>query len=253
MDIVYSDQVHLIKIFEVPKSPELILSDPSQEIIEYKDETIGVFKNFELAKKTLLEYRETHPHVFAYEIIGPQWRYRESEIRALDENIEAENEISDDSPEYQLLYDSNKKLISSYFFDEKKQGGERLSGEKIFSKGEKAFVRISIYVGENHHDLLIPVIIEGKPTIGYLYNKWKKILWEIDKRVKGDKAEEPSDVRILHEIEGLNNIEKDSLVFKPLVSVKCNWGEEPTTPFDDAPRIDFLTFQSVLSHETKFS
>lgn len=253
MDIVYSDKVSLIKLFVVPKSQELIFSELRPDIYEYKDKTIGVFDNLEEAKKTLIDYREPNPHAFAYEIIGPQWRYRKSGNLVVNDDEEYDNLNSDDSPEYMLLFDLNKDLISSYFFDEKKPGGERLFGEKIFSKGEKAFVRISIYISENHHDLLIPVIIEGEPTIEYLYNKWKKVLWEIDKRVKGDKAVEPSDVRILQEIEGLMNIKKDSLFFKPLVTVKCNWGEEPTTPFDDAPRIDFLTFQSVLSHETKFS
>ena len=109
-------------------------------------------------------------------------------------------------------------------------------------------------MGDNHYDLLIPVEIEGKVTQEYLVNKCKKAIKGRDSQIHGENSvEEPSQDRIQREIDSQINIVKDSLIFKPLVAVKCNWGEEPATPFDDAPRIDFLTFKSILSYETKFS
>lgn len=245
MNIVYSDKVHLLKLFEVPKSQELILSNPKYDVYEYNYETIGIFDTLEEAKKTLIDYRESNLKVFAYEIIGPEWRYMQSESFVGNDYVESDNVNSDDSPEYQLLFDSNKKLISSYFFDTKRPGGERVVGERCLQKGDKALVRISVYIKENQHYLLIPVIVEGKPTIDYLYNKWKKVIRDIDKRINGDLAEEPSDVRILRQIDGLMNFEKDSLVFKSLVSVKTNLGEEPSMPVDDAPRIDILPLRTL--------
>lgn len=251
MDIVYSDKVHLMKLFLVSKSSDIIPTNIRKDFYEYADETIGVFDSLEEAKAAFSDYQENNDNVFAYEIIGPEYRYRESRLDVIDDErpdweLDYEEEMSDDSPEYQFLYDSNKNLISSYFYDERKPGGHRIDGEKNFSKGDKAYVRVSIIADENQHYLLIPVIVEGKPTIEYLYNKWKNCLWEIDKRVNGDMVEEPSDVRILKQINDLTNLEKDSLMFRPLVSVRSNWGDCPSIPSDDSTRIDFFPVDIIF-------
>lgn len=240
MDIIYSDKVQLSKLFIIPSDPQIISSDKDAKFYEYEKQTIGLFDNLEEAKEALLGYTDTDKRVFAYEIIGPEWRITKTDSINEDEYENDENIMSDDSPEFILVYDARKKLVSSYFYDEKEAGGTRIPGEIILSKGDKAFVRASIYMGENNHNILVPVVIEGKPTIDYLYNKWKNVLWEIDKKVNGENAEEPSDLRILHSLEKLKNIEKDMLVFKPLTTVKCNWDVEPSSPMDDAPRIDFF-------------
>ena len=92
---------------------------------------------------------------------------------------------------------------------------------------------------------MIPIKIEGKVTKEYLENKWRNALKESDQKTQGDNAvEELSKERVRCKIDSLLNIEKDSLIFKPLVTVKCNWGVEPTIPFDDAPRIDFINLKS---------
>lgn len=251
-------EIQLIKLFLIPNSPELERVYGKESFYEFKKESLGLFDSKDDAMVFLNTYQEINHSTFAYELVGPEHGHGESQFvlneddGMFDEIFETEH--YDESPEFQYLYDSNKKLISSYFYDKNKPGGERLDGEHIFAKGDKAYVMISIFVGKKNHDLLLPVIIQGKLTADYLHEKWKKALWDNNKRINSEEnASEPTHERILKEIEDLSNFEKDSIIFKPLTTIKCNWGEEPTTPFDDAPRIDFLTFKSILSHETKFS
>ncbi|MCH5239585.1 MAG: hypothetical protein J1F38_05135 [Muribaculaceae bacterium] len=241
----YPEEVQLTKLSLIPIDSEILVSQGNEKFYEFKEESIGHYPSREEAANALQNYKESNEKTFAYKIIGPEHGRGKSEL-VLNEEDGLYDEVwedveSDESPEFQFVYDSDKNLISSYFYDKNKPGGERLKGEKIFQKGDKAYVMVHISVEENSHDLLVPVIVEGVYTIDYLGNKWKKILWDTDKRINElENVPEPSPLRILRQVESISNIEKDSLVFKPLVTVKCNWGEEPATPYDDAPRIDFI-------------
>lgn len=236
-----------LKLIPTTSGNDLIAQTSADyKFYEYESEAIGWYNNLEEAKDALGKYTETESDVIVYEIVGPEYGFGKSELVFNEENSLddiSEDEASDESPEYHLLFDSHKRLISSYFYDKENPGGNRLNGEKIFHKGDIAYLRDSIYVDDNNYNLLIPVEIEGKVTKEYLENKWRNAIKEGDKQIQGENAvEDPSEERIQRKIDSLLNIEKDSLVFRPLVTVKCNWGEEPHTPFDDAPRMDFITF-----------
>lgn len=252
MEERYKD-ISLEKLKLIPLSRELEFVTKTKhgyKAYSYESKNIGWFNSLEEAKGALDKYIETESEVIAYEIKGPEHGYGEPDLDIDWDNIsndedEDDDLVSDESPEFHFLYDKNKNLISSYFYDKDNPGGNRIAGEKKFKKGDLVYVRDSIYVGDNHYDLLIPVEIEGKVTKEYLENKWRSALKESDQKIQGDNAvEEPSEERIQREIDSLLNIEKDSLIFKPLVTVKCNWGVEPTIPFDDAPRIDFINIKS---------
>ena len=247
-----------LKVIPVSSALEFVSqTSEEQEVYGYESKTIGWYYDLEEAKEAFNEYIETESDVIFYEIVGPEHGYGEPALDIDWDDVSTDEDkelVSDESPEYHFLYDRNKTFISSYFYDEDNPGGKSLKGKIAFKKGDLAYLRDSIYMGDNHYDLLIPVEIEGKVTQEYLVNKWKKYIKGRDSQIHGENSvEEPSEDSIHREIDSQINIVKDSLIFIPLVTVKCNWGEEPTTPFDDAPRIDFLTFQSVFGHETKFS
>lgn len=240
-------EVLLNKLKVIPVSSELELitqtfDDP--KVYGYESKTIGWYYDLEEAKEAFNRYCETEADVIAYEIVGPEHGFGEPDLD-IDwddvSTVEDEDLVSDESPEFHFLYDRNKNLISSYFYDEDNPGGKRLEGEKIFKKGDLVYLRDSIYAGDNQYDLLIPVEIESKVTQEYLVNKWREAIIAGDKQMHGENSiPEPSKERIQRKIDSLINIEKDSIIFKSFVTVKCNWGEEPAIPFDDAPRIDFI-------------
>lgn len=238
-----------IKLIPISQDLEFIPQTPeSYKVYGYESKYIGRFHNLEEAKKALEKHIETEPEVIAYEITGREHGYGEPDLNIDWDNVSIEEEedvVADESPEFYFLYDKHKNLNTSYFYDIDNPGGNRLDGEKVFNNGESAYVRVSLYIGDNHYDLLIPINIEGKITKEYLEDKWRNVIKGKNKYFYGVSGnEEPSEKSIQFEIDRLLNIERDSLIFKPLVTVKCNWGEEPHTPFDDAPRIDF--FQSSL-------
>lgn len=245
MEKSYKD-ISLRKLKIIPVSQELVSdSHTSDDYQAYGYETnyMGRFYNLEEAKKALDKHIETESEVIAYEIIGPEHGYGEPVLDIDWDNVsndEEEDVFSDESPEFYFLFDKKKNLISSYFYDKDNPGGNRSEGEIIFNKGDIAYVRDSIYIGENQYYLLIPVQIEGKVTKEYLGKKWKNAIKESYKQLYGEDFRELSEDQVNQKIDSLLNIEKDSLIFKPLVTVKCNWREEPNYPMDDSPRIDFL-------------
>ena len=245
-------EVSLNKIKLIPVNPELkfkALTQEKHKVYAYETITVGLFYYLEEAKDALLNYSDTEPEVIAYEIIGPEHGSGDPDLDFDWDNLENDEpdvELNyDESPEFQLLYNRNKDLMMSYFYDNENPGGERLKGENSFNKGEMAYVRQSIFMGDNHYDLLIPVEIVSKITPEYLKNKWSKVIKEQNKLNHGENSVEPSEECIQSKIDSLLNIEKDSFIFKPLVTVKCNWGEEPNVPFDDAARMDFI-FKNFL-------
>lgn len=243
-------ELNKLKLVSVNQELEFITqTSESYKVYGYESQSMGWFYNLIDAKNALDKHIETDSKVFAYEIRGPEHGYGEPNLEIDWDNTSNEDEEdikSDESPEFDFLYDKNKKLISSYFYDEKNPGGERLKGEKSFNKGEMAYVRDTIYVGKNQYDLLIPIEIEGKVTQEYLVAKWRNAIKETHKQLYGeDFIGEPSEDRIQFEIDKLLNIQRDSLIFKPLVTVKCNWGTEPNIPFDDAARIEFIAFSLI--------
>ena len=253
MEERYKD-ISLEKLKLIPLSREfefVTKTTHGYKAYSYESKNIGWFNSLEEAKGALDKYIETESEVIAYEIKGPEHGYGESDLNIEWDNISNDDEdniASDESPEFNFIFDTNKNLISSYFYDEDKPGGERLEGEKFFNKGEFVYVRDSISLGESDYDLLIPVEIEGKVTPEYLKNKWRNVIKERDKKILGENTvEEPSEGRIQREIDSLLNIEKDSIIFKPLITVKCNWGEEPITPFDDAPRNEILQLEIIMN------
>lgn len=245
MEERYKDvALNKIRIFPFNRKLEFIpQTADSYKVFEFESKNIGLFYNLKEAEDALQKYSEKDPNIIAFEIIGPEHGFGKSDFVLNEEDglydEIKENEKSDESPEFHFIYDSQKKILSSYFYDKEKPGGERLKGERNFEKGDIVYLRDSISIDDNHFDLLIPVEIEGKVTKEYLQNKYRKAIKDRNKLFYGI-DQEPSDESIQNEIDDLLNIEKDSLIFKPLVTVKCNWGEEPATPFDDASRIDFL-------------
>lgn len=104
-----------------------------------------------------------------------------------------------------MVYNARREFISSYFYDANNPGGTRLENEIYFNVGDKAWMTGSCYLDDEELKILIPVIIEGMV---------------------------PNDQTL--------NIESDGVKVKPLVTVKCNWGEYPDPDDYEIPRIDLL-------------
>lgn len=242
-------EVSLNKIRLLPTSKKLELIQQTSEtfkVFEYEIINIGWFYNLKEAEEALQKYSENDSDIIAFEIIGPEHGFGKSDFVLNEEDglydEIKENEKYDESPKYQFLYDSQKKLLTSYFYDVEKPGGDRLNGERFFDKGEIVYLRESINIEDDHFDLLIPVEIEGIVTKDYLEKKYRKTLKDRNKHFYGV-DQEPSEEMIRYEIDKRLNIVKDSLIFKPLVTVLCNWGETPSSPLDDASRIDFIVLK----------
>ena len=228
-------ETSLRKVKLIPLSQELeFVSQTSNgyKVYGYESKLIEWYNDLEEVKEAFDKYFETESEVIAYEIIGPEHGFG-------DPNLDIDWDRSDESPEFHFLYDANKNLISSYFYDIDNPGGDRLEGEKTFNKGEIVYVRKYIYLDDNYYELLVPCIIEGKVTIEYLKKAIKEgYIYKYN--------EEPSEKIIQRKIDNFLNIDKDSLIFKPLVTVKCNWGEEPSLPYGYAPRIDFFPSSIIV-------
>lgn len=170
---------------------------------------IGSYYSLEEAEDALKTHKESDNDVISYQIIGPEHghgdsKFVESEIDGISDEI-FETKDYDESPEFQMIFDANREFISSYFYDANNPGGARLDNEISYNIGDKAWMLGCCYLVGEDLNILIPVIIEGKAQ-----NK-----------------------------HGLN-IELDGVRVKPLVTVRCNWGEYPDFEGYVIPRIDLL-------------
>lgn len=223
LTIMYS----LAKFKSIDLNPELqfsSVSDNHETCRQFEQLSIGNFPTLEECKEALLKYDEPDNNVFAFLIEGPEhghgkseFVYNESPWPGYDEI--PETETPDVSPEIMLLFDRNKGLISSYYFDNSNPGGKRNPDEHVFKEGEKAWVKQTIYFGDSSAELLMPVEIVKKLT--------------------------PEDKMVDFDNPQTLNIEKDALIFRPLMTVKANWGNCPEIPLDQSPRIDFLPHEII--------
>lgn len=205
-------EVSLYKFRLLSKGDEALIvtrQDENEPFYNVSLNKMGNYYSLEEAEDALKTHKETDNDVISYQIIGPEHGHGdsklvESEIDGIPEEI-FETEEYDESPEFQMVFDANRELTSSYFYDANNPGGARLENEISFNIGDKAWMLGSCYQRDEELNILIPVIIEGKAQ-----NKL-----------------------------GLN-IELDSVRVKPLVTVRCNWGEYPDFKGYVIPRIDLL-------------
>ena len=205
-------EVSLYKLILLSKGEESLIAthrDAKQHFYNVSLDAIGNYYSFEEAEAALKALKETDNDVISYQIIGPEHghgnsTFVESEIDDIPEEI-FETDDYDESPEFQMVFNANRELISSYFYDTDNPGGTRLDNEKTFNLGDICWMLGSCYLEDEELNILIPVIIEG---------------------VEQDKDQ--------------LNIESDGVKVKPLVTVKCNWGEYPDPNGEVIPRIDLL-------------
>lgn len=205
-------EVSLYKLRLLSKGEESLIAtrrDEKQHFYNVSLDTIGNYYSLEEAEAALKTHKETDKDVIVYQIIGPEHghgnsTFVESEIDGiLDEIFETED--YDESPDFQMVFNANREFISSYFYDANNPGGARLENENTFNVGDMAWMSGSCWFEEEELNVLIPVIIESM-----VQNK--------------------------HRL----NIESDGVKVKPLVTVKCNWGEYPDSEGYEIPRIDLL-------------
>ena len=205
-------EVSLYKLRLISKGDESLIATRQDETENYYNvslDIIGNYSSLEEAEEALKIYHETDNNVIAYKIIGPEHghgnsTFVDSETDGIPDEV-FETEDYDDSPEFQLVFDSNRKIISSYFYDTNNPGGTRLENEFTFNVGDKVWMAGSCYIEDEELNILIPVIIES----------------------------------ISHKKQSLN-IESDGVIVRPLIALKCNWGEYPESDDCYIPRIDLL-------------
>lgn len=205
-------EVSLYKLRLLSKGEESLIvtrRDEKQHFYNVSLDTIGKYYSLEEAEAALKTHKETDKDVIVYQIIGPEHghgnsTFVESEIDGIPDEI-FETEDYDESPEFQMVFNANREFISSYFYDANNPGGARLENENTFNVGDMAWMSDSCCFEEEELNVLIPVIIESM-----VQNK--------------------------HRL----NIESDGVKVKPLVTVKCNWGEYPDSEGYEIPRIDLL-------------
>lgn len=205
-------EVSLYKLRLLSKGEESLIvtrRDEKQHFYNVSLDTIGKYYSLEEAEAALKTHKETDKDVIVYQIIGPEHRHGnstfvESEIDGIPDEI-FETEDYDESPEFQMVFNANREFISSYFYDANNPGGARLENENTFNVGDMAWMSGGCCFEEEELNVLIPVIIESM-----VQNK--------------------------HRL----NIESDGVKVKPLVTVKCNWGEYPDSEGYEIPRIDLL-------------
>ena len=205
-------EVSLYKLRLLSKGEESLIAtrrDEKQHFYNVSLDTIGNYYSLEEAEAALKTHKETDKDVIVYQIIGPEHghgnsTFVESEIDGIPDEI-FETEDYDESPDFQMVFNANREFISSYFYDANNPGGARLENENSFNVGDKAWMTGSCYLDDEELKILIPVIIEGMV---------------------------PNDQTL--------NIESDGVKVKPLVTVKCNWGEYPDSEGYEIPRIDLL-------------
>lgn len=205
-------EVSLYKLRLLSKGEKsLIVSrrDEKQHFYNVSLDTIGNYYSLEEAEAALKTHKETDKDVIVYQIIGPEHghgnsTFVESEIDGIPDEI-FETEDYDESPEFQMVFNGNREFISSYFYDANNPGGARLENETLLNVGDKAWMIGICFLEEEKLNILVPVIIEGVAQ-----NKRRL------------------------------NIEADGVKVKPLLTVKCNWGEYPDSEGYEIPRIDLL-------------
>ena len=210
-------EVSLYKLRLLSKGEESLIAtrrDEKQHFYNVSLVTIGNYYSLEEAEAALKTHKETDNDVIVYQIIGPEHghgnsTFVESEIDGIPDEI-FETEDYDESPEFQMVFNANRELISSYFYDTDNPGGTRLDNEKKFNLGDKCWMVGSYYLEDEELNVLIPIIIEG---------------------VEQDKDQ--------------LNIESDGVRVKPLVTVKSNWGEYPDPNGEVIPRIDLLPLDVI--------
>lgn len=205
-------EVSLYKLRLLSKGEESLIvtrRDEKRHFYNVSLDTIGKYYSLEEAEAALKTHKETDKDVIVYQIIGPEHghgnsTFVESEIDGIPDEI-FETEDYDESPEFQMVFNANREFISSYFYDANNPGGARLENENTFNVGDMAWMSGGCCFEEEELNVLIPVIIESM-----VQNK--------------------------HRL----NIESDGVKVKPLVTVKCNWGEYPDSEGYEIPRIDLL-------------
>lgn len=116
-----------------------------------------------------------------------------------------DEERSDESYEFVFIYDKQKNLVSNYRYREPSP-----EVKNMVMAGDIAWAKELIFVGDNEFNLLIPVEVLRK-----------------------DDGVSRSTHHVL-------NIEIESMIVKPLLTLKCNWGEDPQTPEYSIPKIELL-------------
>ena len=210
-------EVSLYKLRLLSKGAESLIATRQDEKGHYYNvslDKVGNYYSLEEAEEALKAHKETDKDVISYQIIGPEHghgnsAFVESETDDIPDEI-FETEDYDESPEFQMVFNADRELISSYFYDTDNPGGTRLDNEKTFNLGDKCWMLGSCYLEDEELNILIPVMIEG---------------------VGPDKDQ--------------LNIVSDGIKVKPLVMVKCNWGEYPDPDGEVIPRIDLLPLDVI--------
>ena len=210
-------EVTLYKLRLLSKGDEsLIVSrqDEKEHFYNVSLDNVGDYCSLEEAEEALKTYQETDSDVISYQIVGPEHghgnsTFVESEIDGIADEV-FDTEDYDESPEFQLVFNANRELISSYFYDADNPGGTRLDNETTFNVGEKVWMSGTSSLGDEELNILIPAIIEGVD-----HNKQEL------------------------------NIESDGVKVKPLVTLKCNWGEYPESDGELIPRIHLLPLDII--------
>lgn len=205
-------EVSLYKLRLLSKGAESLITTRQDEKGNFYNvslDKVGNYYSLEEAEEALNEHKETDKDVISYQIIGPEHGHGksifvESEIDGIPDEI-FETEDYDESPEFQMVFNANREFVSSYFFDANNPGGTRLENENTLNVGDLAWMSGSCYLEGEELNILIPVIIES-----------------------------------IAQDEHPQNIESDGVKVKPLITVKCNWGEYPDPEGEVIPRIDLL-------------
>lgn len=217
----------------------------TQDCIYYQlaYENLGYYPSQHGAENALAHYEESDSRVIGYEIIGPQF----SLISESDDNDE--DFYSDESPQFHFVYDSNRQLLSSYFYDKENPGGQRLDREYVFQYNEIAWVREQYTnVDLETYDVLLPVKIMGPTTYEFLeiQRAYYRYVNDIEKLYGMENAAVPSKEALKCHFDSEPNMTFDSLVFKPLLCLRSSWGIFPCFPLDNSFRLNFLPQQTIV-------
>lgn len=210
-------EVNLYKLRLLSKGDDSLIvtrQDDEKHFYNVSLDMIGRYYSLEEAEEALKGHEEADGDVIAYQIVGPEHGHGDTLFveSDVDDMIDGmyETEDYDESPEFQMVFNANRELVSSYFYDVNNPGGKRLEKETVFNAGDKAWMLGSCYLGHEELHILIPVIIEGF-------------------------AQNSDEL----------NIASDGVDIKPLVTVKCNWGEYPEPEGEQSPRIDLLPSEII--------
>ena len=210
-------EVSLYKLRLLSKGAESLIATRQDEKGHFYNvslDKVGNYYSLEEAEKALKIHKETDNDVIVYQIIGPEHghgnsTFVESEIDGIPDEI-FETGDYDESSEFKIVFNANREFISSYFYDANNSGGTRLENENTFNVGDLVWMSGSCYFEDEELNILIPVIIES-----------------------------------IAQDEHPLNIESDGVRVKPLITVKCNWGEYPDPNGEVIPRIDLLPLDVI--------